>query len=412
MIMESKNNKFIERLMINQNFKCAPDCIDLFSIEEYKKILDTDNKHEKDILKQIKYLVDASALSTGISAVCGTRNKTFCFNYGYTDFSNSKSVDEHTIFDLASVTKLFLTICFFKLYEQGFVDFNKAISYYSNEFVNVGNLTLYDLMHFNHTVITDKRITDTNTDEAVSLIKNSKIKNNIPTYSDIPAIILGMLFKKISSVELEDFLTKEIIVPLELKNTFWNSSGIVSENYMNYDNEYIFIDGRLKKIQTDKFQVHDQKARILSEDGKHLCGHAGLFSTANDISKLCIALLNEKIISKNALNLIGDNSSACSKQRFGFLSYVKNPSLKDSEIYWAMSGNSFAMSGFTGTYLLIDPSNNLFCFIGGNKINNKLTKCNDPDFIKKTNLCYSKNYIYKKDCLRDSLCNLALTNID
>lgn len=238
-------------------------------------------------------------------------------------------------------------------------------------------------MHFSHTIITDKRITDTNTDEAVSLIKNSKIKNNIPTYSDIPAIILGMLFKKISSVELEDFLTKEIIVPLELKNTFWNASGIVSENYMNYDNEYIFIDGRLKKIQTDKFQVHDQKARILSENGKHLCGHAGLFSTANDISKLCIALLNEKIISKNVLNLIGDNSSACSKQRLGFLSYVKNPSLKDSEIYWAMSGNSFAMSGFTGTYLLIDPSNNLFCFIGGNKINNKLTKCNDPDFIKK-----------------------------
>ena len=51
----------------------------------------------------------------------------------------------------------------------------------------------------------------------------------------------------------------------------------------------------------------------------------------------------------------------------------KNPNLKDSEVYHALSGESFASAGWTGTQISIDPLNEIYFFLGGNRSHNRMS---------------------------------------
>lgn len=398
------NSKYIDSLLKRQNSFSSSDCRDLFTRTDYYNILNSNEISEENIIEIINYLVNKKKLTTGISVVSGTVGRSFNYNCGFTCDKKIQAVNNNTILDIASVTKLFLSLCYFILHDNNLVDFNKPIKYYSNKFKNLRDLSLYNLMHFTPVIVTKKRLTECDYEEAIFQLRNIEIKDNQSVYSDMPAIILGLLFYDIAKIDFGTFIDKKIIKHLNLKNTFWGNKEQNHQNVMNYDNEYTFINGNLNCYKNSLFEVNDKKAQILSNNGKYLSGHAGLFSCSNDIKTICEALISEKILSKKALFTIGDISNQpLTSKRFGYLTYVKNPVIENSEISHAMSGNAFAISGFTGTYLLIDPQNNYFCFIGGNRLNNRLTYCDDNDFLNKTNIIYSRNYVYEKDLLRDNL---------
>ena len=127
-------------------------------------------------------------------------------------------------------------------------------------------------------------------------------------------------------------------------------------------------------------------------------------------------IINGKVLSDESLMTIATGSDENFKQRFGFLSYSKSPDEMLSEIYHKMSDNAFAMSGFTGTYLMIDPIKNCYLFIGGNKLNNRVTFTDNQDLIFDDNKIlfdnetyfYTKNYVYMRDELRNKCCDFLL----
>jgi len=96
---------------------------------------------------------------------------------------------------------------------------------------------------------------------------------------------------------------------------------------------------------------------------------------------------------------------------FGYLTYIKEDNLRNCEVYSLMSGNTFAVSGYTGTHFMIDPQNQLFLFIGGNRINKRLSRCDDSCYRENSGLIFSGDYIYEKDKLRDVCCSYALTYV-
>jgi CubicO group peptidase (beta-lactamase class C family) len=124
---------------------------------------------------------------------------------------------------------------------------------------------------------------------------------------------------------------------------------------------------------------HDPKAQILSDGGRDLCGHAGLFSTLNDMVKLCQALLSKKLLSMEALLEIGVNrtghmgADGSYRQYLGYLCFVKSPAQRFSEVPQWMGSRAFGLSGFTGNHIAIDPEKGVFDLFLGNRCHNRVS---------------------------------------
>lgn len=371
------------------------------------------NCFDKKIKDEIISLVDKKKLCSGLALTIGTQYESKFFNYGITG-NNKLPVSENTIIDLASVTKLFLSFAYFYLYDLGLIDFNKSISYYSSRFKNIGDFSVSDLMHFNCILRTQNRITEMTYNEALYEIVNINGElSDTPLYSDMPSIALGLIFEDISKMSFGEFIDNRIIKKLNLNNTFWHTKNAY-DDFMDYSGEIQIFNGEIKRIPNSPLIVNDTKAQILSNNGRYLCGHSGIFSSANDICKISQALLSGKIISKKSLNKIATIINTNIEQRFGNLCYCKSPNKHLTEVPYEFSDNAFAMSGFTGNYYCIDPQKDLFIFIGANKLSNRVSKCDSS--MKINNSCInidnqdvicSKDYVYSKDDLRD-LCVKAL----
>ena len=368
---------------------------------------------------QLKALID-NGLTPGMAVSFGDLSKTDFVCSGYTDDSHIKKADNKTIVDLASITKLFLAFAFLSANETMPIHFDNCIKYYcGNLFPYIKDYTLDELFHFDCNLVTDKMIVECDYEEAKRQIYNIKPKAfSKPTYSDMPALVLGYIFKVIYDIEFGDFVDRNIIKKYHLKNTFWKSPKTNTLNYFNYDNEMVVKNNSLIHHNQKPFEINDKKAEILSCTRKYLCGNAGLFSTAEDMSIVARAILNRELLNENSLLRISDNYDDKYDQRFGYLCYRKSPNKVLSEVSEMMSDKAFAISGFTGTYYMIDPINDCFLFMAGNRLNNRITFTDNPDLIlSETKIIfdektfnYSKDYVYIKDSLRDACCQSLLNS--
>lgn len=367
------------------------------------------------IKNEIKSLTDKKELCSGLTLAFGTTDSSTNYNYGITG-NNRLTVSNKTIIDLASITKLFLSFAYFHLYDLESVDFDKPISFYSDSFKNIKDFSINNLMHFNCLLKTRNRINNMSCEQALTEIMNIEGKPlDLPLYSDMPSIVLGFLFEEISQMTFGNYVDT-LVNQLGLSNTFWHFQDKY-ENFMDYSGEIQIYNNKINNMINPPLLVNDVKARILSNNGQYLCGHAGIFSTCDDMVKLSQALLSNKIISEKSLNTIGNVINTNSEQRFGNLCYCKSPNKHLSEVPSYFSENAFAMSGFTGNYLCIDPKKKLFIFIGANKLSNRISKCDDSVEmansiigINDKKLVCSKDFVFEKDRLRD-MCSDYLTKI-
>lgn len=150
----------------------------------------------------------------------------------------------------------------------------------------------------------------------------------------------------------------------------------------NLDGKY-YKDGNFAITKNvSKGTVYDPKAQIMGQQIGNLSGHAGLFSTADDMTSLAKGIIggqiiNDKYVEEMAKNRTGkeylENEKTKYVQYLGYLCYSKNPILGDSELFHAMSGRSFASAGWTETQITVDPINNLFLFMSVNRSHNRMT---------------------------------------
>ncbi len=116
-------------------------------------------------------------------------------------------------------------------------------------------------------------------------------------------------------------------------------------------------------------EVHDPLARIINNG---VSGNAGLFSTAEDLAKLSIALINggehngKRILSPESvkiLTIVPENIS-----KFG-----RSPGWDVSSVYSSNQGemlspNTYGHTGYTGTSMVIDPDNKLAIILFTNRV--------------------------------------------
>lgn len=412
--MESYLEKFVEELYANQNNGANKNQQNVYSKAQYYEFLKTvlkvikENKdasieelrqqlfEQSGIVEAAKALVYEKALTPGLVFSYGSpiyRETVVIGNSQEVSLNNGKIIpelqkmQEDTIFDLASVTKIYTSLSILKLVTLGIIQLNDSITRYVPEFVNLKNVTIFDLLTFRVPLITDGRVdTQEDREHAEQVLFNIRINENFDIeanpYTDMGAMVLKYVIERATNMSYYDFLKSEILEPLSLNDTHV----VVPEEKIervastNLDTK-LYNDGRsVLTTGVPKGVVYDAKARIMGQREGNLSGHAGLFSSAQDMSKLAQGVMNGQVIPFETVLEMGLNRTGKIKsnkmdfvQHLGYLCYSKNPDENNSEVWFGLSGRAFASPGWLGHKLTIDPLNNIYAFMGANRSHNRIT---------------------------------------
>ena len=210
-----------------------------------------------------------------------------------------------TLFDLASVTKVVSpTTMAAILYERGLLELDAPIGGTLPEFLSLRDPRRRDvtfrmlLAHSSGLPAYEKLFLKARTREellhAALTMPLSADPGSRAEYSDIGFIILGIALERIAEESLDRFSQREIFGPLALTSTTFNPSKKLrpqipptadereSESHAAGTRERSAFRNRI--IQGE---VHDENAWVLGG----VAGHAGLFSTAEDIARFAHAML-------------------------------------------------------------------------------------------------------------------------
>ena len=179
-------------------------------------------------------------------------------------------------------------------------------------------------------------------------------------YSDLGIITLGKIIEKVTGKSLDIFCKDEIFNPLNMNSTFFNPNDSLKKLCAptEIDNYW-----RMKTLQGE---VHDETSAMLNG----VAGHAGLFSTADDIAKLMSVLLNKgklnqkQFIKQSTIEFFTKRYSSESSRALGW--DTKSESGSSSGEYFSI--NSFGHTGYTGTSIWADPERNLFVVFLTNRV--------------------------------------------
>ncbi len=338
-------------------------------------------------------------------------------SFGYYTYDSTEKVNEESIYDLASVTKICATtLSVMKLYDQGKLDLDKTLGDYlpwvrgSDKQDLVVREILLHQARLKSYIPFYREIIDTisgmpfggwfskSLSEQYSLrvadsmymrnnwrdtmysriLKSSLEKPGQYIYSDNDFIFLGLIVEAISGMTLDEYVKRQFYDPLALVTTGFHPRGRFPINRIApTENEQYF---RRQLIRGD---VHDPGAAMFGG----VAGHAGLFSNAYDIAVIMQMLLNKGVI--NGRRFISDTTilrftgygSPLSRRGLGFDKPEKDNDIR-KEPYPTMSASPFTFghTGFTGIGAWADPKHNLIFIFLSNRVNpdgsNKLLRMN------------------------------------
>ena len=291
--------------------------------------------------------------------------------------------NQHALFDLASLTKLFTGLAAMRLKEEGLLDFSRPVFSYDPRFTALRDATVEQLLSFSLELRTPARLDACpNRDAALHCLFSAFPvgPSGRRPYSDIPAMVLKYVLESAADLSLMEIFRSRILNPLGMEETFSCIPPDRLADCLRYDREHRIEGTRWILRSGPPVGVpHDPKAGILQESSGDLCGHAGLFSSLSDLVRLCRGVLSGNVVSPDSLRLMAVNRTGrrlpdgTYSQYLGYQCYVRHPDQYYSEIPAYMSDQAIGIGGFTGNHLSIDPERGLFCVMLGNRVHDRLT---------------------------------------
>ena len=322
-------------------------------------------------IAQLMQQAIADSVFPGAAMAIGT-DKEIIYSNGFGHFTydmQSPEVTTNSIFDLASVSKVVgTTSAAMILVDQNKMSLDDKVIKYLPSFNNKGkkNITIRNLLLHNSGLAPFKRYYDefTNADEVINDIMNLSLVNppgKKYVYSDLGMITLQKVIEKISSKSLDVFLEENLFTKLNMNQTMYNPSNEIKSNCVPTELDDFW---RMRLLQGE---VHDERAYMLNG----VAGHAGLFSTVEDLSKFAMLMLNNgeyegnQIISNEIVDEWTTKQTEQSDRALGW-------DTKSIEGYSSagkyFSKDSFGHTGFTGTSIWVDKNNKLFVILLSNRV--------------------------------------------
>ncbi len=290
--------------------------------------------------------------------------------YGYFTYDKVVPVTQRSRFDLASLTKVVgTTTAAMKLYDEGRLDLDDRVVDYLPEFGQGGksNVTIRHLLThtaglipfrpFHQLGIIDRQALI----EAIMAEKLLYEPGRESRYSDLGMITLMLVIEKITAQPFGDWIVQNVFEPLEMYETAYR--GRLSDTTI-VPTEY---DGLFRK-RLIQGEVHDEAAWILGG----VSGHAGLFSTIEDLAKFAFMLTNDGYVNgrqflqpETIRTFTRAQDSGNHTRGLGWDTKSPNGYSSAGEHF---GPNSFGHTGFTGTSLWIDPDEDLFVVLLTNRV--------------------------------------------
>ena len=353
-------------------------------------------------------------------------------SFGYHTYLKKNKVKDDAIYDIASITKIVATVpSLMKLYEQGLFSLEAQLSDFIPELdtTNKGDLLARDILTHqaqlngwipyyyytlqtlypekslldnnfseeypykldNHSYVAknfmfkdgiyshqqkegfttkvaeDFYITDSYKDSIFAMIRSSKlIEKKEYRYSDLGFYYFYKIIEDYTGANFKDYVDSCFYQPLGAYHTgFLPLERFEKSKIVPTENDLIF------RKQLLQGYVHDPGAAMLGG----ICGHAGVFSTANDLAKIMqmylnggeyggVHYFNPETIELFTTSPFLDNDN---RRALGFDKPQMDLS-KEGPTFKGISGKSFGHSGFTGTLAWADPDEKIVYIFLSNRI--------------------------------------------
>jgi len=273
-----------------------------------------------------------------------------------------------TIFDVASVTKVVATTTsVMKLMEEGRIRLTDRVSSFISGFErhNKTDITVRHLLTHTSGLRPDLDLADpwSGYDKAIELAID-EVPTSAPgerfVYSDINFLLLGEIVRRVSGMPLDEYAAKNIFTPLGMKDTGFRPAGSLLPRIAPTEK----VDGQMLRGV-----VHDPTSRRMGG----VAGHAGLFSTAADLSIFCRMLLDGgryngvRVLSPLTVAKMTSPATGSGDPNVRDLGWDIDSSYSSNRGELLPVG-SYGHTGFTGTSLWIDPLTREFVVFLSNRV--------------------------------------------
>ena len=229
-------------------------------------------------------------------------------SFGTTRYQDdgSRAVTKDTIYDIASITKIFTATAMLILADRGEISLDDKLAKFFPRCAYGDKVTVrHFLTHTSGISAWMAKFAEQKPDEMCQAIIQAPLKNEPGAkveYANVNSYLLGEIIELVSKETLDKFFLKEICRPLGMKETFFNPPGAFFERIAPTEitEKRGLIIGR----------AHDESADVLGG----VAGHAGLFSTAEDLGSLCqmwlsdSQILSERLKKSALLKQVSGNS--------------------------------------------------------------------------------------------------------
>ncbi|EAQ82449.1 serine hydrolase domain-containing protein [Blastopirellula marina] len=270
-----------------------------------------------------------------------------------------------SVFDMASLTKPIVTAtCIMQLVEAGKIDLDAPVLQYLSEFRGHGKeaITVRQLLIHVSGLTPDNALRDYDNGWSAAYAKICDLTllsepGKQFRYSDVGFLLLGEIVKRVSTQPLDEYAKQHIFQPLGMEETGFNPpAGLQERAVTTTQVDGVWLQG----------VVHDPRANRCGG----VAGHAGLFSTAEDLLVYAQAMLDARseagsILLPHTLSQMTRSYDAAGDVRG--LGWDKRSAYSRNRGK-TMSNAAYGHGGFTGTSLWIDPEQDLVVLFLSNRV--------------------------------------------
>ncbi len=214
--------------------------------------------------------------------------ETFYENFGHTDKKGLFPVNEKTLFNIASITKSVTAVGLMKLVEQNKINIEDTLGqFFENVPKNMESIRINTLLTHKSGFEQNYPVEGiVNSHDALVTILNGKLSfapESEFRYSNQNYQLLALIIEEVTQNKFEDFIRKEVLIPLGMTNTyFWDEVN-------------------------DKHDIANPSKKISKKIGTRnwsWIAATGIFSTARDLSRFWNGIYNDNFLSQESIDII------------------------------------------------------------------------------------------------------------
>lgn len=317
-------------------------------------------------------IIDAALLehaAPGATLAVGRYGRlVYLKGYGRLDTAiASAPVDANTIYDIASLTKVVATTtAAMMLEEQGLLDLDRTVASYLPGFNAPDKAVITMRMVLSHRggleAFAPLYKTFKGREQYLQQINQRPLKAMPGTetiYSDWEMILTQLVIEQLTGMTLDRFVDEKVFRPLGMASTMFTPDSSLRPRIAPTE-----IDSARGGLVWGR--VHDENADAMGG----VAGHAGLFSSAPDLSIFVQMILNGgvydgvRIVKAATIARWTAPQGRGSSRALGW----DTPSPNSSAGHF-FSPRSFGHTGFTGTSIWVDPTRDVFVILLTNRVN-------------------------------------------